>query len=98
MMNNNRETKYLTREELKQQIESDRGWYFITLVRDLPPNRPYGFTLFNEPFILFKDKNDNLVCYSLSSLSETKKDGCVEMRSHEVVKKQGGIWFYRGKT
>jgi hypothetical protein len=98
MMNNNRETKYLTREELKQQIESDRGWYFITLVRDLPPNRPYGFTLFNEPFVLFKDRNDNLVCYSLSSLSETKKDSHVEMRSHEVVKKQGEIWFYRGKT
>ena len=93
------------REELKQQIESDRGWYFITFIRELPSNRPYGFTLFNEPFVLFKNKKNNWVCYSLLLLSETKKDDRVEMpparedeRSLEVVEKQGEIWFYRGKT
>ena len=96
MMNNNLESKYSTREKLKQQIESDRGWYFITFIRDLPDNRPYGFSLFNEPFVLFKNKKNDLVCYSLSSLYETKKDNRVEMpparedeRSFEVVEKQG---------
>lgn len=86
--------KYLTREELKKQIESDRGWYFITFVRELPSNRPYGFTLFNEPFVLFRDKNDNLVCYLLSSLD--RKSDRLEIPSFEVTEKQGEIWFYRG--
>lgn len=98
MTNNNLESKYLTREKLKQQIESDRGWYFVTFIRNLPSNRPYGFSLFNEPFVLFKDKKNNLVCYSLSSLYETKKDDLVVTRSFEVMEKQGEIWFYRGKT
>ncbi|MFM2310966.1 MAG: hypothetical protein RLZZ04_242 [Cyanobacteriota bacterium] len=105
MTNNNFESEYSTREKLKEQIESDRGWYFVTFIRDLPDNRPYGFSLFNEPFVLFKDQENNLVCYSLSSLHETKKDNRVEMpparedkRSFEAVEKQGEIWFYRGKT
>lgn len=98
MTNNNFESKYSTREKLKQQIESDRGWYFVTLIRDLPSTRPYGFSLFNEPFVLFRDQKNDLVCYSLSSLHETKKGDRVEMRSFEVMKKQGEIWFYRGKT
>ena len=105
MMNNNLESKYSTREKLKQQIESDRAWYFITFIRDLPLNLPYGFSLFNEPFVLFKDKKNNWVCYSLLLLSETKKDDRVKMppakenkRSLEVVEKQGEIWFYRENT
>ena len=105
MTNHNSKTKYLVKEKLKQQIESDRGWYFITFVRDLPLNRPYGFTLFNEPFVLFKDKKSDWVCYSLSSLSKLRKDDRVEIsstkkdkRSLEIVEKQGEIWFYRGKT
>lgn len=98
VMTNNNFEKYSTREKLKQQIESDRGWYFVTFIRDLPSNRPYGFSLFNEPFVLFRDRENDLVCYSLSSLHETKKDDHISTRSFEVVEKQGGIWFYRGKT
>ena len=105
MTNSNPQDKYLTREELKQQIESDRGWYFVTFIRDLPLDRPYCFTLFNEFFVLFKDKNDNLVCYLLSLLDEAKREERIEMpparenkRSFEVLEKQGEIWFYRGKT
>ena len=93
------------RKKLKQQIESDRGRYFITFVRSLPSRRPYGFTLFNEPFVLFKDRQNNWVCYSLSLLYETKKGDRVKMlptredkRSLEVLEKRGEIWFYRGKT
>ena len=93
-MAKNNPDKYLTREELKKQIESDRGWYFITFVRELPSNRPYGFSLFNEPFVLFRDKNDNLVCYLLSSLD--RKSDRLEIPSFEVIEKQGEIWFYRG--
>ncbi len=94
VMANNNSDKYLTRAKLKKQIESDRGWYFITFVRELPSNRPYGFSLFNEPFVLFRDKNDNLVCYLLSSLD--RQGDRLEIPSFEVIEKQGEIWFYRG--
>lgn len=97
MTNNYFENKYSTKEKLKQQIESDRGWYFITFVRELPSNRPYGFTLFNEPFVLFEDVNKNLVCCSLAS-EKKRGDDRVEVRIFTVVKKQGGIWLLRGKT
>ena len=48
--------KYLIREKLKQQVKEKQGWYFINFVRELPSDRPYGFTLFKEPFVLFKDR------------------------------------------
>ena len=104
MLNNNLKSKYSVREKLKQQIESDLGWYFIAFIRNLPSNRPYGFSLFNEPFVLFKNKKNNWVCCSLLSLYETKDDrfempfAREDKRSFEVVEKQGKIWFYRGKT
>ena len=56
------ENKSLIREKLKQEIEDKQGWYFIAFINELSPKRPYGFTLFNKPFALFKDNNDNLVC------------------------------------
>ena len=93
-MAKNNSDKYLTRAKLKKQIESDRGWYFITFVRELPSNRLYGFSLYNEFFVLFRDKNDNLVCYLLSSLE--RKSDRLEIPFFEVIKKQGEIWFYRG--
>lgn len=98
MTTDNRENKYLTREKLKQQIAEDSGWYFITYIHELPSNRPYSFTLFNEPFVLFKDKNDNFVCFLLLSLDETKKSDSVGQQSFKVVEKQGEIWFNRKKT
>ena len=97
MMTNNNRDKYLMRKELKQQIKSDRGWYFITFLRELPPNRPYGFTLFNEPFVLFRDKNDDLVCYLLSDKNDMNQKNSIKIKSFAVMQKQGEIWFYRGK-
>ena len=90
-----RKHKYLVREELKQQIKEKQGWYFITFVRELPTHRPYGFTLFDEPFVLFKNANDRLVCYSLASIEDREKDK-VELQSFKVKEKQGEIWFWRG--
>ena len=94
-MNNKRESNSI-REKLKQQIESDCGWYFIALLRDLPPNRLYGFTLFDEPFVLFRNKNDNLVCCLLPCNYDANQDIFIEIRGLEVIEKQGEIWFYRG--
>jgi len=91
-----REHKYLAREEFKRQIKEKQGWYFITFVRELPTHRPYGFTLFNEPFVLFENANDRLVCYSLASVEDRDKDK-VELQSFKVKEKQGEIWFWREK-
>lgn len=97
MIFEDREAKYSTREKLKQEIKENQGWYFITFVRDLPIHRPYGFTLFNEPFVLFKDKNTHLVCYSLASINSEKdnKDN-VELQSFKVEKRQDEIWVWHG--
>ena len=69
---NHQEIKHLTQAKLKQKIKQNKGWYFITLVQDLPNNRPYGFTLYNEPFVLLRTKNGGLVCYILLLDDEAK--------------------------
>lgn len=97
IMSNNLKSKYLMREKLKQLIEGDRGWYFITYRRNLPSNRPYDFCLFGEPFVLFRDKKNDLVCYSLLSLYKSKTGDRAATQSFEIVEKQSEIWFYRGK-
>lgn len=93
MTNNHQNDKYFIREQLKQQIKEKQGWYFITFAKELPSTRPYGFTLFKEPFVLLKDSNAKLICYSLSLLSENNQP---EIKSFKVIEKQGEVWLWRG--
>ena len=58
--------------QLKEQIKQSKGWYFITSVQDLPNHRPYGFTLYNEPFVLLRNKAGELICYLLPLNNEKK--------------------------
>jgi len=37
-------------------------WYPVSFVQDLPPNRPYSFSLYDEPFVLFRNQEEKLVC------------------------------------
>lgn len=37
-------------------------WYPIVFVVDLPRDRPYGFSIYAQPFVLFWDREDRLVC------------------------------------
>jgi phenylpropionate dioxygenase-like ring-hydroxylating dioxygenase large terminal subunit len=37
-------------------------WYPVTFIQDLPENRPYSFSLYDEPFVLFRDGQGQLVC------------------------------------
>ncbi|MBT9317155.1 aromatic ring-hydroxylating dioxygenase subunit alpha [Leptothoe spongobia] len=37
-------------------------WYPITFAVDLPADQPYGFSIFAEPFVIFRDHQDKLVC------------------------------------
>ena len=56
--------------KIQKSIESEQEetfnwkncWYPITFVRDFSNNRPYGFTLYDEPFVLFRDKAGKLAC------------------------------------
>lgn len=44
------------------QLDWKNCWYPITFVQDFPKSRPYGFTLYDEPFVLFVNKQGKLVC------------------------------------
>lgn len=95
----NRQTiKHLTQAKLKQQIKQNKGWYFISLVQDLPKNRPYGFTLYDEPFVLLRNKDGKLVCYIILLYDEVKIPNNARIKSFPVVEKQGMIWFWRGNS
>lgn len=64
-------------------------WYPIAFSVDLPVDRPYGFTIFAEPFVLFRDRAGELVClrdrcpHRLVKLSDGKcTDGKLECLYH----------------
>ena len=37
-------------------------WYPVTFLQDLPRDRPTGFTLYDEPLVLFFDGDQTLSC------------------------------------
>lgn len=37
-------------------------WYPVTFLQDLPKDRPYSFSLYDEPFVLFTNKEGKLSC------------------------------------
>ncbi len=37
-------------------------WYPVAFLQDLPKNRPYSFSLYDEPFVLFRNQDGKLVC------------------------------------
>ena len=37
-------------------------WYPVTFVQDLPKDRPLGFSLYDEPFVLFRNQDGQLGC------------------------------------
>ena len=56
--------------EVKDSIDSEQEevfnwencWYPITFIQDFADRRPYAFTLYDEPFVLFRDKAGKLAC------------------------------------
>jgi len=52
----------LSSPEVKQELDWRSCWYPITFSQDLPPDRPYSFSLYDEPLVLFRDKEGKLVC------------------------------------
>lgn len=39
-------------------------WYPVTFVKDLPLDRPYSFSLYGDPLVLFRDRQGKLGCLS----------------------------------
>lgn len=48
--------------EEKQEFNWRQCWYPVCFVQDLPKDRPYTFSLYEEPFVLFKNQDQKLVC------------------------------------
>lgn len=46
----------------KQEFNWRHCWYPVTFVQDLPKDRPYGFSLYDEPLVLFRDEQGKLGC------------------------------------
>ncbi|WP_026731119.1 aromatic ring-hydroxylating dioxygenase subunit alpha [Fischerella sp. PCC 9605] len=48
--------------EVDQKFNWRNFWYPVTFIQDLPADRPYSFSLYDEAFVLFKDEHGNLAC------------------------------------
>ncbi|NMG20789.1 Rieske 2Fe-2S domain-containing protein [Brasilonema bromeliae] len=48
--------------EQNQEFNWRECWYPVCFVQDLPKNRSYSFSLYDEPFVLFRDLDGKLVC------------------------------------
>ncbi len=38
------------------------GWYAVCSTKELKDNKPYFFTMYNEPLVIYRDKESNLRC------------------------------------
>ncbi len=41
-----------------------RCWDPVTFIQDLPKNRPYSFSLSDEPLVIFRNQDGKLTCLS----------------------------------
>ncbi|MDY7007797.1 MAG: Rieske 2Fe-2S domain-containing protein [Cyanobacteriota bacterium] len=48
--------------ETDQEFNWRNCWYPVTFIQDLPKNRPYSFSLYDEPLVLFRNNNGQLIC------------------------------------
>ncbi|MBW4645567.1 MAG: aromatic ring-hydroxylating dioxygenase subunit alpha [Goleter apudmare HA4340-LM2] len=46
----------------KQEFNWKNCWYPVTFIQDLPTDRPYSFSLYDEPFVLFRNQQGKLGC------------------------------------
>ena len=55
-------TVTLPQSETNQEFNWRNCWYPVTFLQDLPKKRPYGFSLYDEAFVLFKNQDGKLGC------------------------------------
>ncbi|MDZ8239470.1 MAG: Rieske 2Fe-2S domain-containing protein [Nostoc sp. ChiQUE01a] len=46
----------------KEEFNWQNCWYPVIFVQDLPQHRPYGFSLYDEPLVLFQDASGKFAC------------------------------------
>ncbi|MGB3509549.1 MAG: Rieske 2Fe-2S domain-containing protein [Microcoleaceae cyanobacterium] len=57
-------TDIITTAETNQEFNWRNCWYPVTFIQDLPRNRPYSFSLYDEPLVLFRNQEGQLICLS----------------------------------
>jgi len=55
-------TSTLPVSEQEQEFNWKQCWYPVAFLQDLPKDRPYSFSLYDEPFVLFRNHQGKLVC------------------------------------
>jgi phenylpropionate dioxygenase-like ring-hydroxylating dioxygenase large terminal subunit len=55
-------TASLPRLEENLEFNWKHCWYPVTFVQDLPKDRPYSFSLYDEPLVLFRNQDGQLGC------------------------------------
>ncbi|MFH7026334.1 MAG: Rieske 2Fe-2S domain-containing protein [Heteroscytonema crispum UTEX LB 1556] len=55
-------TSTFEKPEAEQDFNWRNCWYPVTFVQDLPQNRPYSFSLYDEPLVLFRNQDGQLIC------------------------------------
>ena len=55
-------TSTLPLPEREQKFNWRQCWYPVTFLQDLSKDRPYIFSLYDEPFVLFRNQDGQLVC------------------------------------
>ncbi|WP_375503904.1 Rieske 2Fe-2S domain-containing protein [uncultured Nostoc sp.] len=75
--------------EEKQEFNWRQCWYPVTFVQDLPTDRPHSFSLYDEPLVLFKNKDGQFICLTDRCPHRTAKlsdgqiiDGKIECLYH----------------
>jgi len=53
-------TSTLPLSEVKQTFNWRHCWYPVPFVQDLPKNRSYSFSLYDEPLVLFRNQDGKL--------------------------------------
>ncbi|BAY24495.1 Rieske [2Fe-2S] domain-containing protein [Calothrix sp. NIES-2100] len=48
--------------EAQQEFNWKQCWYPVCFQQDLPKNRSYSFSLYDEPFVLFTNQEGQLIC------------------------------------
>jgi phenylpropionate dioxygenase-like ring-hydroxylating dioxygenase large terminal subunit len=48
--------------EIEQEFNWRQCWYPVCFVQDFPQNKLYSFSIYDEPFVLFRNKLGELVC------------------------------------
>ncbi|MGB3532932.1 MAG: Rieske 2Fe-2S domain-containing protein [Microcoleaceae cyanobacterium] len=51
-----------TTKQSDSQFDWENCWYPVTFLQDFPDDRPYSFSIYNQPLVLFKNKIGEIIC------------------------------------